>query len=171
MVKQDLLINQEEREAFIELLIELNDRFKRSQKMYKIVAFAGLLCGIFFFFCGSIVVPIVFVFHFIFFFYMSKKGLKKKMEKSIQKEFPEDGTLIRTYTISEEGISLRSKYGFDLYQWDAIKKAGKYYHYYYFYRSDGQVMLIDHRLLDDNQKEEVLSYIKKVEDAYGTKRK
>ena len=79
MIRQDLVINQEEREAFIELLIELNDRYKKSQKIYKIVAFVGLLFGIFFFFCGSIVVPIVFVFHFIFFFYMSKKGLKKKM--------------------------------------------------------------------------------------------
>ena len=171
MIRQDLVINQEEREAFIELLIELNDRYKKSQKIYKIVAFVGLLFGIFFFVCGSIVVPIVFVFHFIFFFYMSKKGLKKKMEKSIQKEFPEDGTLIRTYTISDEGISLRSRYGFDLYPWDVIIKAGKYYHYYYFYRSDGQVMLIDHRMLEDAQKEEVLTYIKKVEDAYGTKRK
>ena len=79
MIRQDLVINQEEREDFIELLIELNDRYKKSQKIYKIVAFVGLLFGIFFFFCGSIVVPIVFVFHFIFFFYMSKKGLKKKM--------------------------------------------------------------------------------------------
>ena len=70
MIRQDLVINQEEREAFIELLIELNDRYKKSQKIYKIVAFVGLLFGIFFFFCGSIVVPIVFVFHFIFFFYI-----------------------------------------------------------------------------------------------------
>ena len=65
MIRQDLVINQEEREAFIELLIELNDRYKKSQKIYKIVAFVGLLFGIFFFFCGSIVVPIVFVFHFL----------------------------------------------------------------------------------------------------------
>ena len=52
MIRQDLVINQEEREAFIELLIELNDRYKKSQKIYKIVAFVGLLFGIFFFFCG-----------------------------------------------------------------------------------------------------------------------
>ncbi|MGN1276391.1 MAG: YcxB family protein [Floccifex sp.] len=169
MVKQSLLIDQEEREAIVELMIECNPRFHKTEKICLIVAIIGLLCGIFFFFCGSIVVPILFVFHFLFFLYMSKSGFKKKMAKSISKEFPEDGTLMRTYILNEDGISLRSKYGFDSYKWDCIEKCGKYYHYFYFYRSDGQIMILDHRNLSEEEKEEVLLYMKKCGECNGIK--
>lgn len=169
MIKQNLLINQEEREAFVVLLIELNDRYQKSKKTFKIVAIIGLIAGVFFLFHGSIIVPLVFVCHFFFFMYMSQTGLKKRMTKQLNKEFPEDGTLIRTYTLTDEGMSVRSKYGFDMYPWTSIMKAGKYYHYYYFYRSDGQVMLLDHRLLSEQDEQGVLDYIKKVEKDNGTK--
>ena len=159
MIRQDLVIDTEEREAIVELSTRFNVRLNKSKKAFIYIAVGCVVLGIVSYIFTSTLLAIIFILQAVAFVYMSRTGLEKRMKKNLNKVFPEDGTLVRTYTVAQSGLSLNSRYGYDKYNWGNIKKAGKYYHYYYFYRSDGQVMILDHRRLSDEEKQEVLSLI------------
>ena len=161
MVKTELLATDEDLRALANILTVKDERMKFRRLTFLVFSFISMGLVYIFARSGEYFGASFFAVYGIFCLVWSVYAMNRKAYKNTLRMNEREKKIKRFFIFSDDGIEIRSSAGKGLHPWKTFAAWGEYEHYLYVRGFKKQVVLVDKNKITDEEKADIIEYLKK----------